>query len=549
MSAADQNSNVVARKHAIAAVDNMEVGKTSLISYQSAGHLLIISDRYQTVNTIVGQLGQTLESSVLYLGEEPEAKFLDIDFLKTRQESIQLSGHLGAFRLSERSLRGDAQQPDEDSPRFDLVLDTLDQPLIAAEIKPPGYFHTPCQGQLSPELVDEISSLTGEFERPKFYDYDPQICAHGRSGQTGCTRCLEACPAEAISSLVETIQVNDELCHGFGVCSSVCPTGAIRYNYPSGEDSQNRLKTLIGTYLQEGGRNPQLLILDETSARELEFSEGENWHLPGHVLPIILEEQGSLGIDSWLSALAYGAKSVALLRVRSLPKSVVATLEQQMMFARSILGAMHYPEKAISWVYPADISDENVSGLDVMPELIPGNFAAQAKKRNTLFMAIDHLADQAKHAPLQVSLPEDAPFGQILVERGGCTLCMSCVSVCPAQAMADGGDVPKLSFYYQNCVQCGLCLAACPEQVISLKPEFVFDREMRRKARVLNEEKPFHCIRCQKPFATQSMISRITAQLAAHSMFQSEAAMQRLKMCEDCRVIELLREEQGRTEQ
>jgi ferredoxin len=112
---------------------------------------------------------------------------------------------------------------------------------------------------------------------------------------------------------------------------------------------------------------------------------------------------------------------------------------------------------------------------------------------------------------------------------------MGCVSVCPAGALADGSDTPKLDFIEWNCVQCGLCERACPENAITLEARLLVDSETRLMKRNLNEEEPFGCITCGKPFATKSMIDKISEKLASHRMFQGDA-LDRLKMCEDCRV-------------
>ena len=128
------------------------------------------------------------------------------------------------------------------------------------------------------------------------------------------------------------------------------------------------------------------------------------------------------------------------------------------------------------------------------------------------------------------------------IDIGACTLCMGCTSVCPAKAIQAGDDTPMLKFIEGNCVQCGLCESACPENAIHLQPRLLTDPGQRRKTVVLNEQVPFSCISCGKPFATQSIINNIMSKLSSHSMFQTERAKQRLMMCEDCRVVDVVQD-------
>ena len=53
---------------------------------------------------------------------------------------------------------------------------------------------------------------------------------------------------------------------------------------------------------------------------------------------------------------------------------------------------------------------------------------------------------------------------------------------------------------------------------------------------VLHASPPYACIRCNKPFGTLKAIESMLGKLAGHAMFQGEA-LQRLKMCGDCRVV------------
>jgi len=117
--------------------------------------------------------------------------------------------------------------------------------------------------------------------------------------------------------------------------------------------------------------------------------------------------------------------------------------------------------------------------------------------------------------------------------------------VCPANALAAGGETPMLKFIEWNCVQCGLCEVACPEDAISRAPRFLFDAQARRESRVLNEDKPFHCVSCGKAFATTRVIERMRDKLKGHWMFQKPEAVRRLEMCEDCRVKDMFKDGGG----
>ena len=173
------------------------------------------------------------------------------------------------------------------------------------------------------------------------------------------------------------------------------------------------------------------------------------------------------------------------------------------------------------------------------------SFAAQADKRGTLDFAIDHLLaqaprplpDEAQAIPLPAA---GAPYGSLAINTETCTMCLSCVGACPEAALQDNPDKPQLRFIEKNCVQCGLCVTTCPEQALTLQPRLWLadGGKARQAARVLHEVAPYACVRCAKPFGTLRAIEAMISKLVGHSAFQGAAA-ERLKMCGDCRVIDI----------
>jgi ferredoxin len=551
MSGADLNPWTVkdgidreAREAALQAVSQVAVEPTSRVPYRSQGRLLIIGEAAEAL-AVCETLKEHLHCFVLAQGEGIGRAEGDVPVVFINPSlDLKVTGYLGEFAVDLRSKEhGEinlAQVFEAGFTRFDLILDLGTPPLLGWEMPPFGYYAPQGAAAELQRALAELPGLVGEFEKATFFHYSPDSCAHGRSGLPGCRRCLDACPSGAITSLGDKIAVDPFYCQGAGSCATACPTGAIIYSFPKPADTLNRLRRLLQTYRESGGREPVLLFHD-TQAGNKQLA-GIRERLPGQLIPIEVEEIGSVGMDIWLASLAYGASRVLLLQTPELPSGVFKELQEQLRFSRALLEGMGYPGTALKLVSasPDDaVLLEEWCKSPSMPPIRPADFAGSNAKRDSLYYAIDALAAQTSRCNDTIALPAHAPFGEIQVDRNACTLCMACVSVCPAKALFDGIDTPRLEFLEASCVQCGLCQAACPEQAVTLHPRFVFNPQRRRQRRVLHEAAPFNCIVCGQPFATRSLIDKMTARLQGHRMFQDTASRRRLQMCGDCRVRDL----------
>ena len=511
------------------------------ISYRSRGNLLIIGAPAEAVSC-ARALQTSLHCVLLVEPSAGSAPSVPQGVVVVKGQVKQLEGHFGRFAVG---IECDGQQLNAarlfgaQIDFVDLVLDLSSTPFLDHEVPPPGYY-APASPQALVSVLNELRELVGEFEKPKFFGYDPDICAHGRSGLIGCRRCIDACPTQAIHSLGELVEVNAYLCQGAGSCASACPSGAIRYAYPGLAALLTSVRDALSRYRRAGGSDPQVIFFDSASGQQILGTLAGQ--LPESVLPFQVEEPGSVGIDAWLATLAYGARRVVLFTTASIPPSVLREISLQVSYARAILGGMGYQRDCLQLVLNGDRDDALVDTLGRWlppPAIAPAGFMPFDEKRTTLGLAIDHLHAQAPDPRSMADLPDDAPFGAIEIDSGLCTLCMACVAVCPSKALYAGDDRPALQFIEDNCVQCGLCHAACPEDAVRLLPRIDFDGARRRRLRTLHEEEPFHCIRCGKPFATRAVMERLTERLANHWMYRDERARQRIRMCQDCKVLDM----------
>ena len=534
-----------ARARALREARNADSAPTGLVTYASSGRLALIGSMVEATSA-AGRLGDGLEAVILAPpGDQPA----DAGAARVIHAVVTaVEGHLGAFTLH---AEGDgapivvAPSPLTGGKPFDIVIDLRPEPALAHEILPPGYFAPRGDDAALADAIEQAADLVGEFEKPRYFRYDPDICAHGASGIRGCTRCLDACPTGAIRSIGERVEVDPYLCQGAGVCASACPTGAITYAYPPPDGQLAALRTALVAYREAGGQAPAILFHDsQTGAGEWERVARQ---VPESVIPWAVEEIGSVGMDAWVACIAWGARAVMLVPPQ-VPGSVRRELDVQIEVTRAILDSMGYAPALLTLVADDEALDHAFGTVPEPAAGPPATFAPSGEKRTDIRLALDHLHAHARRRPEVVELPPAAPFGKVEADRDACTLCMACVSVCPASALQAGGDEPRLSFIEMNCVQCGLCERACPESCITRSPRYLFDREARRRARTLNEDQPFHCVSCGKVFGTTAVVMRMQQRLAGHSMFQAPGALARLLMCEDCRVKDMFRSEAGSQE-
>ncbi|KHJ52765.1 4Fe-4S ferredoxin [Vreelandella venusta] len=518
------------------------------VTYHSRGHVVLIGAVQPVIAAARALQHQGLASLTLLTlndaaelpaGSEP---VIEQPLSAEQLAQLTITGHLGAFHLQVPFSQGetlDLAQVLVERDAFDVVLDLTAPGMLPAmpwELPPPGYL------RLAPEAADEqrqqvlesAVELVGEFDKPRYFQVNTDLCAHSASGNVGCTRCLDVCPADAITSIkgrIESrIEIDPFLCQGVGSCTSACPTGAIEFRLPETRRQQDTLAAWLEAYREAGGEVPVLRFVTHDT---LEQERQAGVVTPGHLIDVPLEELGAAGHDQWLTALVSGASEVRIQLHEGMPPRLSTFLNHQVALAHGLLAALGHAVERIQLV-----AANAIETRDALPSLLPLSDTAvsfrEPNKRTRLNQVLARLAALGTPSGERQALPEGAAYGGIDVDSSACTLCYACVSNCPTPALQAGGDTPVLSFLEADCVQCGLCEQACPENAITLVPGFLA-APARETRHVCHEEPAFECIGCGKPFATVSTVAAMKTKLANHPYFAGEA-LARLEMCEDCRV-------------
>jgi ferredoxin len=523
----------------------------SFIELESSGNILICG-RDETALEAGKLLQDHLDVSVLI---EPPAAILPPhgnEFAVAKGKIRMATGHLGAFEVAvdgfaqalpfSRGALEFGPSCNDARPKCDIILDLSGgTTLFPASDLRDGYLRAdPASPVAMLQAVLKARDLIGTFKKPRYVAFKPKLCAHSRSQRTGCTRCLDLCPAGAITPAGDHVAIDPNVCAGCGQCAAACPTGAASYALPPEDRLMRKLRAMLMAYRQAGGERPIVLVHDESHGAPLiealaRLGDG----LPARVLPFAVNQVTQVGLESIAAAFAYGAAAMRFL-LRAKPRHDVSGLRRTITLADPILMGLGFGPDRLAAI-ETDDPDALIAALAAIPDMPPAprprSFQPVGGKKDVLRLALGEL-HRAAPAPVDViTLPAGAPLGSAEVKANGCTLCLSCVSVCPTGALRDDPERPVLRFVEDACVQCGLCQETCPEKVITLRPQIDF-RAGRAPARILKEEEPFCCIRCGKPFGVKSTIDRVLAKLESKNWMYSGSSkrLDAIKMCEDCRV-------------
>lgn len=530
----EQSSDATPKMAALAAEALLPQPITPSVDVFSEGTCFIVGSGEVSFD-LAARLSDTLAVTVLVTDDTPP---VSRSFDVVRGQLRSLNGALGGFTLRLDALqqlkpggRGAftwTEARDGAHSACDIIIDlTGGTAFVQAPAKREGYLRADPKDPLAVErLAYEAVQLVGTFEKPLYVRLEETLCAHSRAEQVACTNCLDICPTGAIVPAGEHVSIDPMVCAGCGECAAVCPSTAITYEDPPVSALLSRMHILARTYRRAGGTSPRLLVHDAHGAEMIRLAARFGRGLPADVIPLEMNVVSGFGHAEMLAALAHGFARVDILLA---PTTERDALDRELVLAQAIAGPdglslidQADPDAMADLLYAQDVPSPLAD-----PVLPLGN------RRQIARLSAQALNPQAD-TPLQ--LPENAPYGAVVVNTDACTLCLSCVSLCPSGALADNPDKPQLNFQQDACLQCGLCKGICPEDAIALVPQLDLS-DAALSQQVLNEEEPFACVECGALFGVKSTVERIMEKLSGtHPMFATSDKARMIQMCDNCRV-------------
>lgn len=359
-------------------------------------------------------------------------------------------------------------------------------------------------------------------------------CQPLRYNKAECRLCIEACPIDGCLSFENTsIEVKKELCSGCGICTTVCPTGAIALE---GLDDAVLLERLmaglegknlfIGCHLGPGTQNREL---PEPLSPESNFVT-----LPclavlkeSHLAALVLSGIGRTDLDcSRCSSCAFrGARDVIektaryaenLLARAGLPGrvGVLETLEAQPagskggpgLFrrdkkkgARKITQGPEYSRRELFTFLKgkaAALAAEKAPGGHIVKERVLEN-GAVPQRRSMLLEALK-AADVRELGPIRDG---EFPIRHIGIGEK-CVMCRRCDAFCPTGALKRVQTEGEVSIEFRGalCMGCHQCREFCPAGAIFYGEEIDLESLRSFDAKVIMRKQAVNCPRCSKPF-------------------------------------------------
>lgn len=306
-------------------------------------------------------------------------------------------------------------------------------------------------------------------------EYRASRCTRFRYRYSGCSRCADACPHEAVELSDEGIKISAEACQNCALCAAACPTEALLAdNLPRIEvlkRTTKRPEVTIACAPSEFKGDEIVPCLGALDAAMLGYlaSRGVAVTLAGtlHCAGCVHGERGEARLSLNLEA------AESLRRVAGNDKWADISVPDE---SATVTGkAGHSPSRRHLFRRfvgrGADQLTRPVSAGEAQPVPLKAiRFAAPFSTAGRELLQILFNTPRATPTPLPAHTALLAAQVDI---RPGCIACEACARACPTGALQirESATAWQLGFEFTRCVGCGVCVEACQPRVLYFKDE------------------------------------------------------------------------------
>lgn len=332
--------------------------------------------------------------------------------------------------------------------------------------------------------LGQIATVLEKFDRRNLR-VDPNQCARLRHMKGTCTRCMNHCPRHAIS-FDESIKIDVDKCDDCGICTGVCPTGALEGTSPTNAELINRVEQLDGTA-------PVAFVCPKAF-------KGSNERV------IAVNCIGRLDESILIGAVAHGISQISLVDgpCRDCPSAAGRKAAAQAVAESNALAQAFGISPRISFVAELPFQTAVPGGTAVSFDALSRRAFLTAFFRETKATAAmtvstvlekdpEKTAERKKgelaqrlSAKRQLLLERLPRLGQLAnpnfgLENGSfatchikpsCTACQMCAFFCPTGALSktEQDGKPAMTFRVSHCTNCHLCAEVCYWKSLDLLP-------------------------------------------------------------------------------
>jgi ferredoxin/coenzyme F420-reducing hydrogenase delta subunit len=323
--------------------------------------------------------------------------------------------------------------------------------------------------------LEQIANVVAKFDSRNLR-VDPAQCSRLRHMKSTCTRCMDHCPHHAIS-FDEAIIIDSDKCDDCGICTAVCPTGALEATKPSNDELLKHVEQCKETPVLAfacpkvfKGSDERVVTVNCLGRLDASILVGAVANNIQHVFLVDGPCQNCPSAIGRQAAAQAVAESNALARafgisprisfVSESPFPTAAASEtdasSEALSRRAFFTTfVHESKEAAALTVSTVLKKEPENKIGRVKGELPQRLST---KRRLLLESLKRLG--------QLVNPDYALENESWATcriKSSCTACQMCAFFCPTGALTktENDGKPALEFRVSHCTNCGMCAEVC----------------------------------------------------------------------------------------